>query len=73
MCLQFLHAGTLVRYPTGTEDPHNLEKTMADVEKSAVDIDMHIDNFSLLPPTDVCTAVMHTLTYTCMDATMQQQ
>ena len=49
----FRPGGTLVRYPTGTEDPSS---DTAALEAEAVargETDMHIDNFSLLPPSEV--------------------
>ena len=49
----FRPGGTLVRYPTGMEDPNS---KVAGVEAEAVergDTDQHIDNFSLLPPSEV--------------------
>jgi hypothetical protein len=49
----FRPGGTLVRYPTGTEDPSS---DAAALEADAVargETDMHIDNFSLLPPSEV--------------------
>ena len=66
----FRPGGTLVRYPTGMENPNS---NAAEIEAEAVergDTDQHIDNFSLLPPSEVsCWIIIQTGLRQCQLAT----